>query len=98
MMMFYFGMKEKEVTESSIANVVVEMDGRLLTPPVHCGLLPGTYRSLLLEEGKIREEIINVQDLARCSRIWLVNSVRGMWEVSLEFGRDLEEKSDQKFM
>ena len=86
--------ERKAVTESSIANVVAEMDGRLLTPPAHCGLLPGTYRSLLLEEGKITEEIINVQDLARCSRIWLVNSVRGMWEVSLEFGRDLEEESD----
>jgi para-aminobenzoate synthetase/4-amino-4-deoxychorismate lyase len=90
--------ERKEVTESSIANVVVEMDGRLLIPPVHCGLLPGTYRSLLLEQGKVTEEIINVQDLTKCSRIWLVNSVRGMWEVSLEFGRDLEEKSDQKFL
>jgi len=86
--------EREEVTESSIANVVVEIDDRLLTPPVHCGLLPGMYRSLLLEEGKITEEIINVQDLARCSRIWLVNSVRGMWEVSLEFDRDLEEESD----
>jgi para-aminobenzoate synthetase/4-amino-4-deoxychorismate lyase len=76
--------ERKEVTESSIANVVVEMDGRLLTPPVHCGLLPGTYRSLLLKQGKITEEIIKVQDLCRCSKIYLINSVRGMWEASIE--------------
>ena len=72
-----------EVTESSIANLVAERDGRLLTPPVHCGLLPGTYRSHLLELGKVEEEIITVEDLQRCSRVYLVNSVRGMWEISL---------------
>jgi para-aminobenzoate synthetase/4-amino-4-deoxychorismate lyase len=78
--------ERKEVTESCIANVVVEMAGRLLTPPVRSGLLAGTYRSLLLEQGAISEEIIEVRDLARCSRIYLVNSVRDMWEVSLDLG------------
>jgi para-aminobenzoate synthetase/4-amino-4-deoxychorismate lyase len=77
--------EKKEVTESCIANVVVEKDGRLLTPFVHSGLLPGIYRSYLLEQDKIKEEIINVQDLHQYSRIYLINSVRGMWEVSLEF-------------
>ena len=76
--------EREEATESCIANVVVEMDGRLLTPPVRCGLLPGTYRSLLLKQGKVTEELIHIQDLRRCSKIYLVNSVRGMWEVSLE--------------
>ena len=79
--------EKNQVTESCIANVVVERDGRLLTPPVRCGLLPGTYRRYLLEQGEVKEEIINVQDLQSCSRIYLVNSVRGRWEVSLDFGR-----------
>ena len=79
--------ERKEVTESCIANVVVEIDGRLLTPPVHSGLLPGTYRSYLLDQDKVREEIIKVQDLQRCSGIYLVNSVRGMWEVTLGLSR-----------
>jgi len=76
--------EREEMTESCIANVVVEMDGRLLTPPVNCGLLLGTYRSHLIEQGKVTEEIIHVQDLRRCSKIYLINSVRGMWEVELE--------------
>jgi para-aminobenzoate synthetase/4-amino-4-deoxychorismate lyase len=84
--------EKKEVTESCIANVVVEMDGRLLTPPVHSGLLPGTYRSLLLSEDKIIEESIKVQDLCRLSRIFLVNSLRGMWEISLEIMQAALEK------
>lgn len=84
--------ERREVTESCIANVVVEKDGQILTPPVHCGLLPGTYRSFLLEQGQVREEIIMVRDLGQCSRIYLVNSVRGMWEI----WPLLTERGDQK--
>ena len=40
-----------EVTESTIANVAVEIEGTLYTPPVRCGLLPGTLRADLLERG-----------------------------------------------
>ena len=45
----------REVTESSIANIVVRRDGRLITPPVDCGLLPGVYRKHLLEKGRIQK-------------------------------------------
>ena len=78
-----FWNEREEITESCIANIVVEIKGRLLTPPVQSGLLPGIYRSLLLEQGKIKERIIHIRDLQRCSRVYLINSVRGMWEVSL---------------
>ena len=72
-----------EVTESCIANVVIEIDGELLTPPVHCGLLPGIYRRHLLEQNKIREKEIALADLENCSSISLINSVRGKWDVTL---------------
>lgn len=75
-----------EITESCIANVAVERDGELLTPPVPCGLLPGIYRSLLLEQGKIREAILRVEDLQPTSRIFLMNSVRGLWEAAFRSG------------
>ncbi|MFA5073341.1 MAG: aminodeoxychorismate synthase component I [Nitrospirota bacterium] len=76
--------EKQEITESCIANLVVEIEGRLLTPPVCSGLLPGTYRSFLRKQGSITEEIITIQDLPRCSRLYLANSVRGMWEISLQ--------------
>ena len=41
-----------QATETTIANLVVEKGGRLVTPPVACGLLPGTYRAHLLETGR----------------------------------------------
>jgi para-aminobenzoate synthetase/4-amino-4-deoxychorismate lyase len=72
-----------EITESTIANLVVELDGEWVTPPVSSGLLPGVYRRELLESGRIRERVLNRSDLARCTRLALVNSLRGWWPVRL---------------
>jgi para-aminobenzoate synthetase / 4-amino-4-deoxychorismate lyase len=72
-----------EVTESTVANVIVEVDGEQVTPPVSCGLLAGTCRARLLEGGKIREGIVTTERLRRCGHLYLANSVRGQWEVTL---------------
>ena len=77
-----------EVTESTIANLVVELDGELLTPPVSCGLLPGTYRAELLEQGRIKERVIRIDDLPRCAGIFLVNSVRRWRPAALDTSSD----------
>lgn len=65
-----------EITESCIANVVVELDGRKITPPVSCGLLAGTLRDSLLESGELEERVITLDELKRADSIWLINSVR----------------------
>ncbi|MBF2085692.1 aminodeoxychorismate synthase component I [Thermoleptolyngbya sp. C42_A2020_037] len=73
-----------ELTETCIANLVLELDGEWVTPPVHCGLLPGIYRSFLLEQGKIKERIVRLRDLSRCTRILLINAVRYQWNATLD--------------
>lgn len=65
-----------EVTESCIANVVVELDGRKVTPSVECGLLAGTFRDELLARGEIEEGVVTLDDLKRADSIWLINSMR----------------------
>ncbi|MEW5985164.1 MAG: aminodeoxychorismate synthase component I [Chloroflexota bacterium] len=66
-----------EVTEATAANVVVELGGVLLTPPVECGLLAGVYREWLLNQGIIREGRVALADLAHGANVHLINSVRG---------------------
>lgn len=75
--------EEGEVTESTIANLVVELDGELITPPLSSGLLPGVMRAHLLRDGRIREGVVRREDLPRCTRLWLINSVRGWRECVL---------------
>ncbi|MFH2055829.1 MAG: aminodeoxychorismate synthase component I [bacterium] len=72
-----------EITESTIANVIVEIGGKLHTPPVSCGLLAGTYRAELLEQGRVIERVVTIDELQSSDRVFLVNSVRGRYEVTL---------------
>jgi para-aminobenzoate synthetase / 4-amino-4-deoxychorismate lyase len=65
-----------EITETTIANVVFRLQGELLTPPVACGLLPGTYRAWLLDRNIIGEKIITLDDIKRCDSVFVINSVR----------------------
>jgi para-aminobenzoate synthetase/4-amino-4-deoxychorismate lyase len=78
-----FANESGEITEACNANVVVEIDGRRYTPPVPCGLLAGTYRQWMLDNGLVDERVITRDDLARADRLWLVNSVRGEREAEL---------------
>jgi len=73
-----------EVTEAINANVIVELEGRRATPPVACGLLPGTMRADLLARGEIVEARVTVEALVRASRFWLINSVRGWQDAVLD--------------
>jgi para-aminobenzoate synthetase/4-amino-4-deoxychorismate lyase len=75
--------ERNELTESCISNVVVEMDGKLLTPPVDSGLLAGTFRGHLLETGEVREQRLLIGDLKKSSKIYLINSVRKWQEAQL---------------
>ncbi|MEQ1761016.1 MAG: aminotransferase class IV [Vicinamibacterales bacterium] len=72
-----------EVTESTIANVVAEIEGVKCTPPVSCGLLAGVLRGELLESGVLTERIITRGMLARAERVWLINSLRGWIDATL---------------
>ena len=64
-----------EITESTIANVVISIDGQLYTPPLESGLLAGTFREELLAVGTIRERVILREELRMAASLFLVNSV-----------------------
>ena len=68
--------KRGEITESCVANVVVDIKDKLITPPISSGLLAGTFRAWLLDQQKISEEIITIDDILLANRIYLINSVR----------------------
>jgi len=65
-----------EVTEGANSNVVARVDGKLLTPPLASGLLPGTFREELLASGGIEERILTRCDLEQAEAVYLINSVR----------------------
>jgi para-aminobenzoate synthetase/4-amino-4-deoxychorismate lyase len=82
-----------EVTESTIANVVARIDGKLVTPPLSCGLLPGTMRAALLQQGKISERVISLDELREADEIFLINSLRGWMPAEFLANLSLSRKS-----
>ncbi len=75
--------EDGQITEFTNGNIVLELDGRKMTPSRDCGLLAGTFRAQLLDEGIIEEAVLSLSDIGRATNIWLINSVRG-W-VSVRF-------------
>ena len=75
--------KEGELTEFTNGNLVVEMDDAYYTPPVSSGLLAGTFRNSLIQEGKVLEKTLTVEDLEKCQNIWFINSVRKWVPITL---------------
>ena len=70
-----------EATESTLANLAAEIDGVLWTPPLRCGLLPGTRRAMMLETGLLAERIMTIDEMLASPAVYLLNSVRGIHRV-----------------
>lgn len=73
-----------ELTEFTTGNVVLRLDGRLVTPPVTCGLLAGVERADALARGQVTEQVLTPADLRRATEVWHVNSLRGWRQVQME--------------
>jgi len=74
-----------EVTEAANHNIFIEKDGRLYTPPVACGLIPGVHRRHLLATNPYAEErVLYIEDIEQAEKIYLSNAVRGLREAIVD--------------
>ncbi len=69
--------EREELTQGAISNLFLQFNGRLYTPPLECGLLPGIMRKHLLDTGRAAERILYPGDLKAAEQILLTNAVRG---------------------
>ncbi|MBN9290538.1 MAG: aminodeoxychorismate synthase component I [Hyphomicrobium denitrificans] len=67
-----------ELAEGSRTSIFIARDGKLLTPRLAAGVLPGTLRAALIDEGRAEEARLTIQDLNGAAEIYLGNSVRGL--------------------
>ena len=79
-----FQNQEDEITEGAISNIFIERAGRLFTPPLRSGVLPGVFRRHVLETHPTAEErVLLLPDILAADTIFLCNSVRGLRKVKL---------------
>ncbi|BBA08871.1 Aminodeoxychorismate synthase, component I [Streptococcus oralis subsp. tigurinus] len=72
-----------ELLETSIGNLVLKINGKLYTPPIRLGILPGIYRQHLLETGQVKEKIMTLADLNQAEAVYGCNAVRGLYELEV---------------
>jgi len=72
-----------ELLETSIGNLVLKINGKLYTPPIRLGILPGIYRQHLLETGQVEEKVLTVPDLDQAEAVYGCNAVRGLYELEV---------------
>ena len=64
------------LTEGSFTNIFIERDGKLITPPLARGLMPGVLRAKLIESGEAVEGDLTPDDLA--GGFFVGNMLRGL--------------------
>jgi para-aminobenzoate synthetase/4-amino-4-deoxychorismate lyase len=76
-MLFFNG--RGELTEGGRSSVFVKVAGEWLTPALHCGVLPGVMRSVLLDDVQwnAREAVITRAMLEQAEDLVVCNALRG---------------------
>jgi para-aminobenzoate synthetase/4-amino-4-deoxychorismate lyase len=92
---FLFFNEKGELTEGSIHNVFLVTDHGWKTPSLTCGLLPGTYRTHILNlRPDCFEAVLHLDDLKNARAIYLCNSVRGIFPVKIDWNTRWQEDRD----
>ncbi len=76
-----------EVTECTAANLFCAHQGKVSTPPLDSGCLPGVSRQVLLEIGPpagipMMERVLTVEDLHRADEVFITSTTREVQPVS----------------
>lgn len=76
--------RDGEITECTRGNIALLLDGRWVTPPLHCGLLNGIGRANRVRDGQLAEAVVRVEDLPRVQALAFMNSLRGWLDADLD--------------
>ena len=80
----YF-LEDETLLETTIGNLILEIKGKLYTPPAHLPILDGIYRRHLLENQQVEEKLLTLKDLEIADRVYGCNALRGLYP--LDFTR-----------
>lgn len=71
-----------ELAEGATTNLFLVRDGKVFTPSVASGLLPGIIRAYICEICQVEERVIQPQEIMECQEMFLTNSLLGVMPVT----------------
>ncbi|WP_018915809.1 aminodeoxychorismate lyase [Vreelandella zhanjiangensis] len=80
--------QQGQLVEATSMNVFWQQRGQVFTPPLDkCGVA-GTLRRALIDQGAVSEASLSLELLPRMERVWVANSVQGVWPVHTLLSED----------
>ena len=79
-----FYLPDGSLLETTIGNLILEIEGKLYTPPAYLPLLDGIYRRHLLETQQVEEKLLTLKDLELADRVYACNALRGLYELDFQ--------------
>ena len=70
------------LAEGTVSNLFLVSGGRIYTPALSCGLLPGVLRSYILERYRVEEGEIDPHELESFDECFVTNSLMGVMPVA----------------
>jgi branched-subunit amino acid aminotransferase/4-amino-4-deoxychorismate lyase len=71
-----------ELCEAATANVFLVREGRIFTPPLASGCLPGTMRARVIERIAVEERDLTAADVEEADEVFLTSATRGVVRVA----------------
>ena len=68
--------------EGATTNLFIVRDGRVITPSVAEGILPGIMRGFVMEHADVEEAVVTVDDAISADEMFVTNSLLGIRPVS----------------
>lgn len=65
-----------KVTETSISNIVFQIDGTWVTPPISAGILPGVMRAIAIESCEVTVRNIHISEIPMVEEALLLSSLK----------------------
>ncbi|RMF11626.1 MAG: hypothetical protein D6757_10825 [Alphaproteobacteria bacterium] len=79
----FYDPADGQLREGAWTTLFLEKGGKLLTPPLSAGILPGILRAELIRNGDAKVARLYIDDLRRADSLWIGNSLRGLMRARL---------------
>jgi branched-chain amino acid aminotransferase len=89
---------EGKVSETAIANLIFQMDGQWVTPPLSDGVLPGVMRALLVEKAGVLVRQIDAGQVPKIESGFVVSSLKIAQPIAQIDGQNLQISSESEQM
>jgi branched-subunit amino acid aminotransferase/4-amino-4-deoxychorismate lyase len=70
-----------EILEGCVSNIFLVFDGKIVTPPLGRGILPGVTRRVVMELARVRERVVRRRELREADEVFITNALIGVLPV-----------------